>query len=136
MELVINTCTLIVGVIGFLLPLLFVPLLQRKKDVMIFAVTTMVFSGILCLLLSWWDDASTWWLMEYYGWDPNGMCDSEYYQNVAECDRARVQKLWNHNMGVGWPVKAFIAYLFIWPLQMILSAIEFLVIKCYRERGK
>lgn len=136
MELIRNICTLLVGIIGFLLPLLFVPLLQGGKDVMRFVVTTMIFSGILCLTLLWWDDASTWWLMEYYGWDPNGMCDSEYYQNVAECDRARVQKLWNHNMGVGWPVKAFLAYLFLLPLQLILSAMVFFIIKHYRTNKK
>lgn len=136
MELARDICTLMVGIIGFLLPLLFVPLLRREKDVMIFAVATMIFSGMLCLTLSWWDDASTWWLMEYYGWDPNGMCDSEYYQNVAECDREPVRKLWNHNMGVGWPVKAFLMYLFLLPLQFILSTIEFLVIRLYRKRCK
>lgn len=132
MELGRDIFTLLLGILGFLLPLIFVPLLQGEKSVMIFVVAVMIFSGMFCLTLLWWDDASTWWLMEYYGWDPNGMCDSEYYQNVAECDRERVQKLWNHNMGVGWPVKAFLVYLFLFPLQLILSAIVFLFVKHYR----
>lgn len=126
--------TLLLGIILLTYPLLFIPFLRKITDAMIFVVVTAMFSGILCLILFWWDDFSTWELMEYYGWNSDGMSDLEYFQNVADCDRERVQKLWNHNMGVGWPVKAFFCYIVILPFQWLLSVVEYLIVRYIRSK--
>lgn len=129
MEQLRDIITIFLGIFIFVYPLFFVPFLWKRTDVMIFVAVTMIFSGIFCLALLWWDDFSTWKLMEYYGWDPAGMGDIECFQDVAECDMERVKNLWNHNMGVGWPLKAFFSYIVILPTQWILSIVEYLIIR-------
>lgn len=134
MEQFRDIITLLFGISILVYPLFFVPMLRNRRDMMSFIIATATLSGILCLTLLWWDDFSTWRLMEYYGWNPDGICDSEYFQNVQEVDRERVQKLWNHNMGVGWPIKAFIHYLIILPCQWLLSAVEYYTIKLFSTK--
>lgn len=134
MEQFRDVLTLLFGIITLLYPLFFVPFVHRKQHVMIFTATTALLTGILCWTLLWWDDFSTWRLMEYYGWNPDGMCDTECFQNVAECEMERVQKLWNHNMGVGWPLKALLIYIVILPAQWILSAVEYFILKHLRAK--
>lgn len=133
MEQFRDLLTVIFGIIILIYPLFFIPRLQKSTDVIIFVVVTSILSGILCLVLLWWDDFSTWKLMVYYGWNPDGMCDREYFQDVAECDTERVQKLWNHNMGVGWPIKAFFSYIVILPSQWIISVAEYLIISLIKK---
>lgn len=135
MEQLRDILTLILGIIILIYPLFSIPFLRKKSDVLIFVIVTTILSGILCMALLWWDDFSTWELMSYYGWNPDGMCDTEYFRNVAESDVERVQKLWKHNMGVGWPVKAFFSYIVILPFQLILSAVEYLTIR-YVKKSK
>lgn len=136
MELLRDIISLLLGIIILVYPLFIIPSLRKRRDVMLFLLATFVFTGILCLILLWWDDYSTWRLMAYYGWNFDGMCERECLQNVEACNRERVQKLWNHNMGVGWPVKAFLCYIVTLPSQWLLSAVEYVIIKKKRHYDK
>ncbi|MBQ8020289.1 MAG: hypothetical protein IJ263_07805, partial [Paludibacteraceae bacterium] len=68
-------------------------------------------------------------LMEYYGYDLDGMSESECYRNVEPGDRVMVEGMSSHIMGIGWPLRAVFAYVIIIPFQIILSFIEYYVIR-------
>ncbi|MBQ6562244.1 MAG: hypothetical protein IJL84_07855 [Paludibacteraceae bacterium] len=105
------------------------PFIKDKKYLVILILAFFIVDGILLLMFFGMDDYSTKWLMEYYGYDLDGMRESECYRNVEPGDRVMVEGMSSHIMGIGWPLRAVFAYVLIIPFQIILSFIEYYVIR-------
>ncbi|MBR6112459.1 MAG: hypothetical protein IKQ08_10985 [Paludibacteraceae bacterium] len=110
-------------------PIFIVPFIKDKKYLVILILAFIIVDGVLLLVYFGWDDYSTKWLMEYYGYDLDGMSESECYRNVEPGDRVMVEGMSSHIMGIGWPLRAVFAYVLIIPFQIILSFIEYYVIR-------
>ena len=110
-------------------PIFIVPFIKDKKYLVILILAFFIVDGILLLMFFGMDDYSTKWLMEYYGYDLDGMSESECYRNVKPGDRVMVEGMSSHIMGIGWPLRAVFAYVLIIPFQIILSFIEYYVIR-------
>lgn len=110
-------------------PFFIVPFIKDRKYLMILILAFFIVDGILLLMYFGMDDYSTKWLMEYYGYNNDGMCESECFQNVKSGDRVMVEGMLSHIMGIGWPLRAVFAYVIIIPFQIILSFIEYYVIR-------
>lgn len=110
-------------------PIFIVPFIKDKKYLVILILAFIIVDGVLLLVYFGWDDYSTKWLMEYYGYDLDGMSESECYWNVEPGDRVMVEGMLSHIMGIGWPLRAVFAYVIIIPFQIILSFIEYYVIR-------
>ena len=110
-------------------PFFIVPFIKDRKYLMILILAFFIVDGILLLMFFGMDDYSTKWLMEYYGYDLDGMSESECYRNVEPGDRVMVEGMLSHIMGIGWPLRAVFAYVIIIPFQIILSFIEYYVIR-------
>lgn len=110
-------------------PFFIVPFIKDKKYLVILILAFFIVDGVLLLVYFGWDDYSTKWLMEYYGYDLDGMSESECYRNVKPDDRGMVEGMSSHIMGIGWPLRAVFAYVLIIPFQIILSFIEYYVIR-------
>ena len=110
-------------------PIFIVPFIKDKKYLMILILSYFIVDGIFLLMFFGMDDYSTKWLMEYYGYNLDGMSESECYRNVELGDRVMVEGMLSHIMGIGWPLRAVFAYVIIIPFQIILSFIEYYVIR-------
>lgn len=110
-------------------PIFIVPFIKDKKYLVILILAFFIVDGILLLMFFGMDDYSTKWLMEYYGYDLDGMSESECYRNVEPGDMVMVEGMLSHIMGIGWPLRAVFAYVLIIPFQIILSFIEYYVIR-------
>ena len=110
-------------------PFFIVPFIKDKKYLVSLILAFFIVDGILLLMFFGMDDYSTKWLMEYYGYNNDGMCESECFQNVKPGDRVMVEGMSSHIMGIGWPLRAVFAYVLIIPFQIILSFIEYYVIR-------
>ena len=110
-------------------PIFIVPFIKDKKYLMILILSYFIVDGIFLLMFFGMDDYSTKWLMEYYGYNLDGMSESECYRNVELGDRVMVEGMLSHIMGIGWPLRAVFAYVLIIPFQIILSFIEYCVIR-------
>lgn len=110
-------------------PIFIVPFIKDKKYLMSLILAFFIVDGILLLMFFGMDDYSTKWLMEYYGYDLDGMSESECYRNVKPGDRVMEEGMLSHIMGIGWPLRAVFAYVLIIPFQIILSFIEYCVIR-------
>lgn len=110
-------------------PFFIVPFIKDKKYLVSLILAFFIVDGVLLLVYFGWDDYSTKWLMEYYGYDLDGMSESECYRNVKPDDRGMVEGMLSHIMGIGWPLRAVFAYVLIIPFQIILSFIEYYVIR-------
>lgn len=119
----------IVFVFVVIYPIFIVPFIKDKKYLVILILAFIIVDGVLLLVYFGWDDYSTKWLMEYYGYDLDGMSESECYRNVEPGDRVMVEGMSSHIMGIGWPLRAVFAYVLIIPFQIILSFIEYYVIR-------
>lgn len=110
-------------------PFLLVPFVKNKNHSIFLILSIFVVDGIFLLLYFGLDDYSTKWLMEYYGYNNDGMCESECFQNVKSGDRVMVEGMLSHIMGIGWPLRAMFAYVIIIPIQIVLSLIEYFAIR-------
>lgn len=129
MKSFIDSINLIFIVFIVIYPFFIVPFIKDKIYLMILILSFIIVDGIFLLVYFGWDDYSTKWLMEYYGYDLDGMCESECYRDVKPSDRVMVEGMLSHIMGIGWPLRAVFAYVIIIPFQIILSFIEYYVIR-------
>ena len=129
MKSFIDSINLIFIVFIVIYPFFIVPFIKDKIYLMILILSFIIVDGVLLLVYLGWDDYSTKWLMEYYGYNFDGMCERECYQNVKPSDRVMVEGMLTHIMGIGWPLRAVFAYVIIIPFQIILSFIEYYVIR-------
>ena len=106
-------------------PFFIVPFIKDKKYLVSLILAFFIVDGILLLMFFGMDDYSTKWLMEYYGYNNDGMCESECFQNVKPGDRVMVEGMSSHIMGIGWPLRAVFAYVLIIAFQIILSFMEY-----------
>ncbi len=129
MKSFIDSINLIFIVFIVIYPFFIVPFIKDKIYLMILILSFIIVDGIFLLVYFGWDDYSTKWLMEYYGYNLDGMCERECYRDVKPSDRVMVEGMLSHIMGIGWPLRAVFAYVLIIPFQIILSFIEYCVIR-------
>jgi hypothetical protein len=68
-------------------------------------------------------------LLAYYGYNLDGMNETEYYSQVAGENMERVKSLETNIMGIGWPLKAIITFLIYIPYLFIVYLIAYRVQK-------
>ena len=129
MKSFIDSINLIFIVFIVIYPFFIVPFIKDKIYLMVLILSFIIMDGILLLVYLGWDDYSTKWLMEYYGYDFDGMSESECYRNVKPSDRVMVEGMLTHIMGIGWPLRAMFAYVLLIPFQIVISFIEYYVIR-------
>ncbi len=82
-------------------------------------------STILIPLFAWWTYYSDLILLEHYGYNIDGMSETERYGKVASENIITVKELEISIMGIGWTLKAVFGYILYLPYLLI----------CYMFRG-
>src|ERR1051325_4251927 len=139
MEILVNIISLtLLG--GLLLSPIFLIRLINKitiKYTFIAYLTTGIFiTAFIAFVFAWWGDTSDKILLTHYGYSFEGWSDEDYYKNVAPENLERVRSLITSMMGIGWPLKAIMSYVFIPPYLLLIYVMTYVYsqLKEYRKR--
>ena len=66
-------------------------------------------------------------ILDFYGYNFEGMSDYEYYQNVNKENLTDLKRIRESQMGIGWPLKAFFTFVVIsLPVNLVSNIIFYL----------
>jgi hypothetical protein len=122
METLLTITSWVILFIGIGFPIVLLVFLKSKTKyyaIFYFLIGLLVLDGIIWGA-SWWSDKSDHILLEYYGYNIDGMNEREFYQNVLPENLERVKSIEISIMGLGWPVKAIFAIIILSPYLLVV----------------
>ena len=122
------TLTLLVGLL--ISPILLLRFINRTniKYKFISYLTIGVFlTAFLTIVFAWWDYTSDLLLLNPYGYDIDGRYETEFYGNVLPEKMDKVKSLEISIMGIGWPLKAIMTFVFYSPYLLIIYVVTYLI---------
>ena len=138
MEILINTISIILFIAIIASPVLILIGLKKLKlkTLFIFYINLgFIITSILTLIFAWWTDTSKEIMLDHYGYNFEAMNESERFKDISEENLEKVKHLEISMMGVGWPLKAFMTYIFYLPYLFIVYFGYYIIIK-YIKRKK
>lgn len=91
----------------------------KYKFISYLAISLFLSACIMCVF-AWWGHTSNKLLLTHYGYNFEGWNDKENYAQVAPENLERVKTLMTSAIGIGWPLKAMMAYAFYFPYIWIV----------------
>jgi hypothetical protein len=86
-------------------------------------------NAIIVFVFAWWNYTSDIILLEHYGYDIDGMNETEFYGNVIPENMDKVKSIQRSIMGIGWPLKAIFAFVFCSPWIIVVYFVFYLTDK-------
>lgn len=86
-----------------------------------------ILTAIVVFAFAWWIDTSNLILLKHYGYNIDGMNETEFYGNVLPENMDKVNSLVTSIMGIGWPLKAIFTFVFFLPYLLIVYFIFHLI---------
>ncbi len=118
---------LILGLI-IIAPILILYILKRlktKRIVIIYSLIGLSLLGVLILIFAWWSHESDLILLKHFGYNIDGMNETEFFGNVLPENMDKVKRLEASVIGIGWPVNAIFGF-----VMTIPYLIFFILVKC------
>ena len=94
--------------------------LKAKRTLLIYTLAGFSVLGLLMLFFAWWSYESDLLLLEHYGYNNDGVNETEFYGDVSAENMEQVKRLETSTMGVGWPLKAMFGFVMIIPYLIIV----------------
>ncbi len=120
---------LIITLTSYLL-ILSIPFVIGKKlkdnNYLILLFLSIVSTFIFSTLSAYWsDDLSAELVYRLYGFDPDGMVESERWTRVITIDDKRtIERIYNGSFGIGWPLKLIMSYvIFVIPYNLVVCGV-------------
>jgi len=132
MEIIIAGMSLILLVGLILSPIVVLRLVEKssiKFKFIAYSTVGLVVAAIIALIFAWWTYTSDTMLLKHYGYNIDGMSETEYYSKVLPENMDRVKSLEMSKMGIGWPLKAFIIFIFYLLYLLIVYFLSYLIFK-------
>lgn len=82
---------------------------------------------LITLIFAWWTHTSDLLLLKHYGYDIDGMNATEFYGKVLPENLDKVKSLEISIMGIGWPLKAIITFVFYSPYLLFVYGVTYLI---------
>ena len=120
---------LIFGLI-IITPILILIILKRlktKQTLIVYFLINLFVPGVLIAIFAWWSYASDLILLEHYGYNIDGMNETEFYRRVLPEDMDKVDDIVTSFMGIGWPLKAFFLYVEFIPYFILVYIVKILI---------
>ena len=76
---------------------------------------------------AWWSYTSDLLLLKNYGYDIDGMNETEFYGKVLPENMDKVKSLEISIMGIGWPLKAILTFIFYSLYLLIVYIIMYFI---------
>lgn len=122
MEILIKTITFLF-LLGLILSPIFILIKVDKLNVrfkfIIYLIIGIITSALIMFAFAWWSNKSDLILLKFYGYNIDGMNETEFYGKVLPENMDKVKNIETSIMGIGWPLKAimsfpfYITYLFV-----------------------
>jgi hypothetical protein len=94
--------------------------LNSNNTFISYMVIGIITSALLTFTYAWWSATSVEMLLAHYGYNIDGMNETEFYGKVAPENMERVKSLETSIMGIGWPLKAIMIYVVCFPYLLIV----------------
>jgi hypothetical protein len=94
--------------------------LNGKYKFISYLALGLVISAILTFTYAWWSATSDKMLLAHYGYNIDGMNETEFYGKVAPENMEQVKRLETSIMGIGWPLKAIMMCVVCFPYLLIV----------------
>ena len=136
MEFLFRIITIILLLLLISSPILVLFRLEKshlKSNFIIYLIVTIILTFILVIITGWWGYISQKILLSHYGYNFDAMNDIERFRKVAMENIERVKRLEINMLGIGWPVKAFMFYVFYSPYLLIVYLVYYFSEK-YKKR--
>ncbi len=139
MEILVNI--ILVTLLGALLlsPIFLLRYLNRtnsKYKFLIYLTIGVFLTAFIVFVFAWWGHTSNKLLLTHYGYNFEGWSDKEHYAQVAPENLERVKTLMTSRMGIGWPVKAMMAFAIYFPYVLIVYIVGYLIDKNRSSKKK
>ena len=92
--------------------------------------------GILMMIFALWSYKSDLILLKHYGYNIDGMNDTEFYGNVSPENMEQVRSLETSIMGIGWPLKAIFGYLIFIPYLIFVYSGKMLIKRLKKNKNE
>jgi hypothetical protein len=102
---------------------------QIKFKFITYLTLGLILTAIIVFAFAWWTDTSNLILLKHYGYNIDGMNETEFYGNVLPENMDKVNSLVTSIMGIGWPLKAILTFVFYSPYLLIVYFIFHLIRK-------
>ena len=86
-------------------------------------------NAVIVFVFAWWNYTSDIILLEHYGYDIDGMNETEFYGNVIPENMDKVKSIQRSILGIGWPLKAIFAFVFCSPWIIVVYFVFYLTDK-------
>jgi hypothetical protein len=94
--------------------------LKTKRTLIAYSLISLFVLGVLVLIFAWWSYESDLILLKHYGYNRDGMNETEFYGNVSPEKIEKVKSIQTSIMGIGWPLKAIFGYMIFIPYLIIV----------------
>jgi hypothetical protein len=130
MEIIVTIVSLLLFVGLILSPILILRIVNRsnmKYKFIAYLTIGLIATAIIALTLAWWAYTSDIMLLKHYGYNSDGMSETEYYGKVLPENIDRVKSIELSIMGIGWPLKAIMTFVFYSPYLLIVYFLTYLI---------
>ena len=129
---------LILGLIIFtpILILIILKRLKTKRTVIIYSLIGLFVLGVLMLIFAWWSHESDLILLKHFGYNIDGMSETEFFGNVLPENMDKVKRLETSVMGIGWPVKAIFGFVMTIPYLIFVYFGKVLIYRIMTKKNE
>lgn len=123
MEFLLSTITFLLLVGLIIGPIILFRLLNQtnlKFKFAIFVILSLILTAIITFVFAWWAYTSDLIMLKHYGYDLDGMNETEFYGNVLPEHMEKVKSLEMNIMGIGWPLKAILTWVYYSPYLLLV----------------
>ena len=139
MEILITISNFLILGLIIISPILLLIILKRlktKRTLIIYSLISLFILGVLMWIFAWWADKSDMILLKHYGYNIDGMNDTEFYGNVLPENRERVDNLVTSIMGIGWPLKAIFGFVMTIPYLIFIYIGKILIVRLKNNKNE
>jgi hypothetical protein len=99
--------------------------IKWRKNYIGYIASGILITFILTTIFGWWADFSNDILLKHYGYNFEAMNAMERFENVEAKNIDKVNVLERSMLGIGWPLKVIMSYVFFSPVLLILYSLVY-----------
>jgi|SRR5690554_7622052 len=130
MEFLVTLITLSLFIGLLISPILLLRFINRtniKYKFIAYLTIGIFLTAILTFLFAWWAYKSDLILLKHYGYDIDEVNEMEFYGKVLPENMDKVKSLEISIMGIGWPLKAILTFIFYLPYLLLIYGATYLI---------
>ncbi len=109
---------------------------RLKFSFLTYLISGLIITAVITLMFAWWADYSNIILLKHYGgyvFNPDSDGYQVSYENVLIENIDKVKSLESSIMGIGWPLKAIMTFVFYSPYLLIVYFIGQIISRMKRK---